>query len=361
MDNPLRPSPLSHRVALGVALAVGSPLFANVTYAQAQTTIYACVHSDGDRDDDAEDGRLVRIVDAAEACKRRETRIHWNVTGPQGPAGPAGPMGPVGPRGANGPTGLTGPAGGIGPGGPMGPAGGTGPAGPTGPAGGIGPIGPIGPQGAIGPQGPAGATGAQGAKGDTGPAGSQGPIGPAGAKGDKGDTGATGPAGAAGPQGIQGVQGPTGLQGPQGPMGPQGPAGSILVGAQNWSPNSNLPLANNQAFQNINGSGFPGTTLGAPLLIQISVPVFVNGGNVACQPAVDSKWVGFYSFPSINPADPMKDMFVATNGYYTLSSSHIYANVPPGNHWFTVQCWAAGTVWYPTVNTLVSMSVVELR
>jgi hypothetical protein len=114
-------------------------------------------------------------------------------------------------------------------------------------------------------------------------------------------------------------------------------------------------------FQTLNGSGFPGVTQGFPLVIQIYVPVFNNGGNVACQPAVDGKWVGTFSFPSVNATDPMKDMFLGNSGYFTLASSRVYANVPAGNHWFTIQCWAAGQVSMPSSNTLVSMSVVELR
>lgn len=65
----------------------------------------------------------MRLVDASEACHANETRVEWNITGPQGPAGPQGPVGPQGlqgPQGATGPIGLTGPAGPIGPAGPAG-------------------------------------------------------------------------------------------------------------------------------------------------------------------------------------------------------------------------------------------------
>lgn len=142
-------------------------------------TIYACVSDNGD----------VRVVDPTERCRHHETRIHWNVVGPQGPAGAPGPQGPAGPQG---PQGVAG---------PLGPIGATGAAGATGQTGAIGPQGPKGDPGAQGQQG---ATGAQGAKGDVGAQGAQGPIGPQGATGDSGATGPQGLAGLTGPQGPQG-------------------------------------------------------------------------------------------------------------------------------------------------------------
>jgi hypothetical protein len=54
----------------------------------------------------------MRLVDAGVACHQNETRVQWNVTGPQGPQGP---QGPAGPQGATGAQGLTGPQGAIGP------------------------------------------------------------------------------------------------------------------------------------------------------------------------------------------------------------------------------------------------------
>lgn len=73
-----------------------------------------------------ERGGSIRIPAANEACRKGETMLTWNQTGPAGPAGPAGPTGPTGPIGPTGPTGQTGPAG------PQGPKGDTGPQGPAG-------------------------------------------------------------------------------------------------------------------------------------------------------------------------------------------------------------------------------------
>lgn len=45
-------------------------------------------------------------------CRRHETRIRWNVSGPQGPAGQPGPAGATGPQGPAGPPGAGGSGGG---------------------------------------------------------------------------------------------------------------------------------------------------------------------------------------------------------------------------------------------------------
>jgi len=85
----------------------------------APGTITACVRNRAD---------IVRIIDPGETCGRNETRVTWNVTGPQGPKGDAGAPGATGPAGPIGPAGPHGPAG---PAGPAGPKGDTGPAGPA--------------------------------------------------------------------------------------------------------------------------------------------------------------------------------------------------------------------------------------
>jgi hypothetical protein len=111
----------------------------------------------------------------------------------------------------------------------------------------------------------------------------------------------------------------------------------------------------------VSGSGFPGTTQGYPLLIDVAVPLYSNTANVACQPAIDGKWAGAYAFPTITASDPMKEMFIATSGYVTWSTARVYSNVPAGNHWFSIQCWAAGQVFFPSSNTLISLRVIEMR
>jgi hypothetical protein len=49
----------------------------------------------------------MRLVGASDACHNKETRVHWNVTGPQGPAGADGPAGPQGLAGPQGPAGVS--------------------------------------------------------------------------------------------------------------------------------------------------------------------------------------------------------------------------------------------------------------
>jgi hypothetical protein len=124
--------------AAGISAAIifgASQAYAAVT-TPPTTVISACANRD-------EAGAL-RIVTAGTTCRRNETAITWNQTGPQGIPGLPGLPGPAG---APGTLGLTGQAG---------PAGAKGDAGPA------------------GAQGPAGAVGAQGAPGIAGPKGDPG-------------------------------------------------------------------------------------------------------------------------------------------------------------------------------------------
>src|SRR5436190_5631988 len=59
---------------------------------------YACVRVDKDSDS----GKLVRLVAADEACGKHETRVQWNVVGPQGVPGAPGVKGSTGATGATG-------------------------------------------------------------------------------------------------------------------------------------------------------------------------------------------------------------------------------------------------------------------
>jgi hypothetical protein len=218
---------------LGLVLLFAAPIAAQ------DTAVYACVSKEGG----------VRLVTANERCRNHETRVRWNIVGPQGPQGPAGPQGPTGAQGPQGPAGAQGPAGPQGAAGPQGSAGAPGAVGSQGPA---GPQGKTGDQGQAGPQGPKGdsfvyrgeydssqtyaandvvvfsgssyiatapTTGApdadsswtllveKGDRGATGPAGTPGVDGAPGPKGDKGDTGSQGPAGQAGTNGTNGTNG----------------------------------------------------------------------------------------------------------------------------------------------------------
>jgi collagen triple helix repeat protein len=67
----------------------------------------------------------LRLVTDAEECRRSETSIYWNQTGPAGPAGETGEMGAAGTVGPTGPAGPAGPQGQIGATGPAGAPGST--------------------------------------------------------------------------------------------------------------------------------------------------------------------------------------------------------------------------------------------
>lgn len=139
--------PRSRRVRIVLAGVTGAVLLAGIgaaAYAALQDSkgvIHACVDSKG----------ATRIIDVAvDACRKNETAISWNQTGPQGPAGA---MGVPGAQGTQGLQGVAGPAGSAGPAGAGGPP---------------GQQGVPGPQGVVGPQGPAGPPGASGGGGGVG-------------------------------------------------------------------------------------------------------------------------------------------------------------------------------------------------
>jgi hypothetical protein len=97
------------RLALvGLAILAGATGVAYATAAVVASTsvINACTND--------KNGEL-RMVDAAGACRRKESPVSWNVQGPQGDVGPAGPQGLKGDPGVQGPPGPTGPQGPAGP------------------------------------------------------------------------------------------------------------------------------------------------------------------------------------------------------------------------------------------------------
>ena len=79
--------------AVGVLVGGGMALAAVPT---SGSTITGCLGAQG----------ALRVVDKNQACKRTETRISWNRTGPAGPPGPAGPQGSPGATGPQGPAGA---------------------------------------------------------------------------------------------------------------------------------------------------------------------------------------------------------------------------------------------------------------
>ncbi|MDH2902425.1 MAG: hypothetical protein PXZ08_00535 [Actinomycetota bacterium] len=82
---------------LGGGVTIGSLAFASTT---TTSTLIACQGHEGQ----------LRLVKSAQDCRRNETSVQWNVTGPTGHTGAAGPAGPTGHTGAAGPAGPAGPA-----------------------------------------------------------------------------------------------------------------------------------------------------------------------------------------------------------------------------------------------------------
>jgi len=127
--------PRGRRARIALAGVTGGMLLAGigaVSYAALKDStgiIHACVDNKG----------ATRIIDVSvDACRKNETAISWNQTGPQGLPGAPGVNGAAGPQGAQGvpgPSGAAGPAGADGLPGAQGVPGAQGAAGPAGPAG----------------------------------------------------------------------------------------------------------------------------------------------------------------------------------------------------------------------------------
>ncbi|HEY1532434.1 MAG TPA: type VI secretion system tube protein Hcp, partial [Polyangiaceae bacterium] len=130
------------RKARWVALAIGGATVVGLgAFAYAATPAAGVINACYDSGNGA-----VRIIDPAnDSCKKKETAISWNQTGPAGAAGPAGA---VGSAGVAGPAGLTGTPG------AMGAPGANGSPGAAGPQGVAGPAGPAGAAGSAGPGAP---------------------------------------------------------------------------------------------------------------------------------------------------------------------------------------------------------------
>lgn len=79
--------PAISRFLLSVALFSEMAIWTGVALG-ADNTIFACVKKTNG---------TVRIVGPSGHCKKSESPIQWNITGPQGPTGPTGPQGDPGP------------------------------------------------------------------------------------------------------------------------------------------------------------------------------------------------------------------------------------------------------------------------
>jgi hypothetical protein len=79
-------------VCLGLVAVALLTVFAVRVAASPSAVLDACINPGNG---------MMRLVDASTACHDNESRVEWNVEGPQGPAGPQGPQGPQGPAGSS--------------------------------------------------------------------------------------------------------------------------------------------------------------------------------------------------------------------------------------------------------------------
>jgi hypothetical protein len=76
--------PTMRRFLLSAALFSEIAIWTGVALG-ANNTVFACVKKSNG---------AVRIIDPSGHCKKSESPMQWNTTGPQGPTGPTGPQGP---------------------------------------------------------------------------------------------------------------------------------------------------------------------------------------------------------------------------------------------------------------------------
>src|SRR5436309_2300782 len=106
-DRPTGVAPVSYggRACVVAGLPLALLLVASPLTAMAQSSsgvVYACVQ---------QSSAQVRIINATETCRQSETRVSWNIVGPEGPKGDPGPPGSQGLPGAPGLQGPEGPSG----------------------------------------------------------------------------------------------------------------------------------------------------------------------------------------------------------------------------------------------------------
>ena len=254
-----------------VFAVVGVLLLAAVATAPRSdaSTLYACVKKSG----------AARILTKKPRCKRDETKLSWNTTGPPGQNGAAGKEGAPGKEGKEGGSGGKGLTGSTGPAGEKG---------ATGPEGGS--SGGKGATGATGPTGPAGPTGGKGATGPEG--GSSGGAGATGATGPTGEKGATGPTG---PEGTGGG-GSSGTATNFGVYTGAGATGGLASGKQEsglWSATIHTPAGTEQE-QTQGVASFP-------IPLKTKEKVTLNYRNEAEALTATAPCVGSTSEPVINP------------------------------------------------------------
>jgi hypothetical protein len=136
------------------------------------------------------------------------------------------------------------------------------------------------------------------------------------------------------------IVGPPGAPGQQGPAGPAGPPGSTLVFEKRWSDSSNHPCCG--SWHSAPASEVMAATTGATLLVQMDLSL-VNGSHGTCRPMIDGQWAGDFGGLPKSGSDPywtegLMAVGCCGNGWRRWTSSRIYADVPTGNHTFTVQC-----------------------
>lgn len=104
-----RHSPALAVLVTALVVTLGGAAYATIP--DSAGVIHGCYKIGGEGFDSQRGSLRVIDTDSGQSCRKHETALTWNQTGPQGPAGPqgnTGAQGPEGPQGVQGAPGLSG-------------------------------------------------------------------------------------------------------------------------------------------------------------------------------------------------------------------------------------------------------------
>ena len=117
---------------------------------------------------------------------------------------------------------------------------------------------------------------------------------------------------------------------------------SIQINQHKWRDATNIPTSS--SWVDLTGSDFEVNTAGAPLEIELSIPLY-SGEQSACRPMIDGSWAG--SFESIPESYGWHEGITRTRTssldlHRMWHRTRIYYDIPPGQHTISVQCRTNG-------------------
>ena len=116
---------------------------------------------------------------------------------------------------------------------------------------------------------------------------------------------------------------------------------SVQIHQHRWRSADSFP--NTSSWVTLTGSDFDINTAGAPLEIELSVPL-TGGSHSTCRPMIDGAWAG--SFESLPESDIWHEGLTQTHHSINIARMwhriRIYYDIPAGSHTLSVQCRTDG-------------------